>query len=127
MLRYTVSSRPSDRADPFFYHKTTRRDRYDGELARGRAETGCDEVILTNDRGELTEGTYTNLFIERDGCLLTPPVSCGLLDGTLRRALLDDPGTEIRECTLTPDDLDTADAVFLGNSVRGLVRARPVA
>ncbi|MFQ5775381.1 MAG: aminodeoxychorismate synthase component I [Kiloniellaceae bacterium] len=126
VLRYAVSDRPVDRDDPFFYHKTTRREFHDGELARLQAATGCDEVLLVNDRGELTEGSRTNLFVERDGRLLTPPVACGLLDGTLRRTLLDDPAVEIEERVLTPADLAAADRVFLGNSVRGLVRARPV-
>jgi para-aminobenzoate synthetase/4-amino-4-deoxychorismate lyase len=76
-----------------------------------------------NERGELTEGSFTNLFVERGGLLLTPPVSCGLLDGTLRRALLADPARPAAEAVLYPEDLDTADRVYLGNSVRGLMRA----
>ena len=76
-------------------------------------------------RGELTEGSFTNLFIERDGRLLTPPVSCGLLDGTLRRELIEDPGTPVEERVLGPEDLESADRVLLGNSVRGLVPGRP--
>jgi para-aminobenzoate synthetase/4-amino-4-deoxychorismate lyase len=126
VIRYALSHRPIDRADPFFYHKTTRRTFYESELARLQAETGCDEVILVNDRGELTEGSRTNLFVERGGRLTTPPVACGLLGGTLRRALLQDPGTDIEERPVTPADLAAAHRVYLGNSVRGLVRALPV-
>ncbi len=125
VLRYAVSTRPIDRSSPFFYHKTTRREFFDEELARGRAASACDEVILINERGELTEGSRTNLFVERDGRLLTPPLGCGLLDGTLRRALLDDPDQATDECVLYPADLQGAAAVYLGNSVRGLVRAVP--
>jgi len=124
VLRYSVSMRPIDRDSPFFYHKTTRRQFFDDELASARTTHGCDEVILVNDRGELTEGTRTNLFIERDGRLLTPPLDCGLLDGTLRRALLNDPDRAVEECVLYPADLQGA-AVFLGNSVRGLIEAVP--
>jgi para-aminobenzoate synthetase/4-amino-4-deoxychorismate lyase len=125
--RYAIAQARIDRDDPCFYHKTTRRDLYDGELARLRAETGCDEVVFLNDRGELTEGSRTNLFADFGGRLATPPVSCGLLAGTLRRALLEDPGVETEERVLTPADLARADAVYLGNSVRGLIRARPIA
>jgi len=124
--RYAISPRTIDRDDPFLYHKTTRRALYDGELARLRAATGCDEVLFLNERGELTEGSRANLFVARDGCLLTPPVSCGLLDGTLRRSLLDDPAATAEARVLTLADLAGAARVFLGNSVRGLVPARPV-
>ena len=126
ILRYAVSDRPIDRKSPFFYHKTTRRAFYEDELTRLRAATGCDEVILMNDRGELTEGTRTNLFIERGGRLITPPLECGLLDGTLRRELLESPDKGAVEGKLYMDDLRRADAIYLGNSVRGLVKAAPI-
>jgi para-aminobenzoate synthetase/4-amino-4-deoxychorismate lyase len=126
-LGFALAERRVDSRDPFFYHKTTRREVYDGELARLRAETGCDEVVFLNERGELTEGSFTNLFVGRDGRLLTPPVSCGLLDGTLRRELIEDPGTRVEERVLGPEDLESADRVFLGNSVRGLLPARRIA
>jgi para-aminobenzoate synthetase/4-amino-4-deoxychorismate lyase len=121
---YVLSGRPVDPSDPLVYHKTTRRELYDGEFARLSKETGCDEVLFTNIRGELAEGSRTNIFIERDGRLLTPPIRCGLLDGTLRRDLLDDPNVMIEEKVLTPNDLETAERIYLGNSVRGLVPAR---
>ncbi len=124
VMRFAVSDRPIDRDNPFFYHKTTRRDFYESELARLRALSSCDEAVLINDRGEVTEGTRTNLFVARGGVLLTPPVSCGLLDGTLRRAMLEDPDRRTEECVLRPADLIDAE-VYLGNSVRGLIRAVP--
>ena len=125
VLRYALSDRPIDRTSPFFFHKTTRRAFYDGELARLRATTGCDEVILINERGELTEGTLTNLFVELGGHILTPPVACGLLDGTLRRELLESSDLAVEESVLRPEDLRRAHRVLLGNSVRGLVPAVP--
>ncbi len=82
-------------------------------------------MLFLNERGELTEGSYCNIFLEKDGWLLTPPVSCGLLDGTLRRELLE-AGGQIEERVLYPHDLERADALWLGNSVRGLQPARPV-
>ena len=127
VMLFALSDRPADSADPFFYHKTTNRDFYEDELARLQRVCGCDEVIFVNERGELTEGSRTNLFIEHDGVLLTPPLSCGLLDGTLRRELLESGDGTVREALLYPRDLDFAEAVFLGNSVRGLVRAEAVA
>ncbi|QEX22630.1 aminodeoxychorismate synthase, component I [Hypericibacter adhaerens] len=125
VLRYVLSDRVTDSRDPFLYHKTTRRALYDGEHERWARETGCDEVIFLNERGELTEGSRTNLFIERGGRLLTPPLSSGLLDGTLRRELL--ATGRAQEAVLTLEDLARAEHVFLGNSVRGLQLAERLA
>lgn len=127
VLSYAISERRVDSGDGHRRHKTTRREILDRERERLAAKTGCDEAIFVNERGELTEGSYTNLFVERGGKLLTPPLSCGLLDGTLRRELLEDPSGRLIEQVLYPHDLEEADAVFLGNSVRGLLRARRVA
>lgn len=124
--RYVIAEETTDSANRFLFHKTTRRQFYDRTRERLIRETGCDEAVFVNEKGELTEGSYTNLFVERDGRLLTPPLACGLLNGTLRRALLADPDCAIEEAVLTPVDLEKADRVYLGNSVRGLVRAEPV-
>lgn len=125
-VRFALAELAVDSGNPLLYHKTTRRELRDGERERLTAETGCDEVLFVNQRGELTEGSYTTLFIERNGTLFTPPLSCGLLDGTLRRELLERGDRRVEECVLYPKDLETAHAVWLGNSVRGLQRARPI-
>ena len=101
-------------ADVWLYHKTTRRDAYDAARA---SRPDCDEVILWNERGELTEATTSNVVLEVDGGLWTPPISAGLLAGTLRARLL--AAGEIAERTLTPADLARAERVWLINSVRG--------
>lgn len=123
-ITFALSAHHISSGEPLLYHKTTRRDFYDSERARLSALCDVDEVVFQNERGELTEGSRTNLFIERAGELLTPPVACGLLPGTLRRALLADTARACRETILMPTDLETADAIYLGNSVRGLLRAR---
>lgn len=116
----------TDPDDPFLYHKTTRRQIYDRERERVAAK-GCFEVLFVNSRGELTEGSFTNIFIRRGKELLTPPLTSGLLDGVLRRALLTGmiplpAGLTIREAILRPADLEGAEAILVGNSVRGLRR-----
>lgn len=121
--RFVISDRRLDEKDPLFYHKTTRREFFDREIERQKALTGCDEVVFLNKKGELTEGTRTNLFIELDGRLFTPALTCGLLPGTLREELLDLPRAAASEAVLTPQDLRAAERIYLGNSVRGLVRA----
>jgi para-aminobenzoate synthetase/4-amino-4-deoxychorismate lyase len=76
--------------------------------------------VFVRDDGQVTEGSITNLFVERDGHLLTPPAAAGLLPGILRRALLDE-GRAI-EAAIMVDDL--ADGFLIGNSLRGLMPAR---
>ena len=95
--------------------------RSDDERTRLEKLTGCDEAIFLNERGELTEGSRTNIFVRRGGRLLTPPLSAGVLDGVFRRELIEQGRCE--EAMLTPDEL--AGEVFLGNSLRGLISAGP--
>jgi len=108
-----LARNPVDETDPFLYHKTTHRTVYETALrARGR----CDDVLLWNRRGELTEACWGNLVLELDGQLVTPPVRCGLLAGTFRDSLLER-GT-LRERVVTVPDLDRATQLFVINSVR---------
>ncbi|QIA22129.1 aminotransferase class IV family protein [Mesorhizobium sp. AA22] len=111
-----------DSSDTLLRHKTSRRDTYQ----RARAEyliSRADEVLLANERGEICEGTITNLFADfGDGALATPRLDCGLLPGVLRGELLDE--GRAREAIYTLDDLKSAKALFVGNSLRGLIPAR---
>ncbi len=122
--RAVISTTAVSSADPILRHKTTRRAFYDAELKDWSARTGCFDVIFVNERAEVTEGARTNLFIQRGAAILTPPLECGLLDGTLRRWMLDSQAIRTRECVLTVAELVSADRIFLGNSVRGLVEVR---
>ena len=109
--------------DLFLRHKTTRRDLYDRQRERAM-RSGCIEVVFRNTRGELTEGAITNLVILRNGRYLTPPLDCGLLPGVFRAHLLATSPEMIEERVLFPADLETADAIYIANSVRGLVEVR---
>lgn len=104
-----------DPMDPFLYHKTTNRSVYEDAIA---ARLGFTDVLLFNDRGEVTESTVANLVVEIGGELLTPPVSSGLLPGTLRAHLLDD--MQIRERVITVQQMSEASHCYLLNSVRGV-------
>ena len=115
-----LSRRTTASSAPFLSHQTPRREIYDEELAAARRE-GFFEVLFTNERGELTEGAFTNIFLRTKGLLLTPPLEAGLLDGVLRRRILDDPEEKAIEQTLYPCDLRKSDEVLVGNSVRGLL------
>jgi para-aminobenzoate synthetase/4-amino-4-deoxychorismate lyase len=96
------------------------RDIYESEYKKCR-EQGFFDVIFTNERGEVTEGAITNVFIKKDGTFYTPPVECGLLNGIFRRDFLSQ-HPECKEKVLPLDDLYFADEVYLTNSVRGMVR-----
>ncbi|MGQ0673814.1 MAG: aminodeoxychorismate synthase component I [Hyphomicrobium sp.] len=123
-MRYVVSDVRLESTNPFLFHKTTRRELYDSEWRHYNERLGADEVIYLNERGEVAEGSRTNIFVERDGRLVTPPLGSGLLPGVLRAELLAS-GRAVEQVVLAAD-LATVDAVWLGNSVRGLVRARPL-
>lgn len=116
--RIRLSRERTSSRDVFLRHKTTRRELYEREYARARAD-GFDEVMFLNERGEVTEGAISNVFVRRGGRLLTPPLGCGVLPGVLRRHLLETDGG-VEERVLTVGDIESADAVFIGNSVRGL-------
>jgi len=112
-----------DPEDRFLYHKTTCRELY-GKARKWAESQGLYEIFFVNIRAEVTEGTISTLFMEKNGQLYTPALSSGLLPGTLRRALLESGQAEER--ILTMEDIMGADALFMGNSVRGLVAVRLV-
>lgn len=87
-------------------------------------QRGFDEVVLLNERGEVAECTAANIFCARGGKVLTPPLSSGCLEGVTRGALLEiapDAGVPIAEQTLRPQDLFSADEVFLSSTNRSLL------
>lgn len=108
--------------DPLLRHKTTRRAVYEAARAEfSRSE--ADEVLLLNERGDICEGTITNVFADfGDGVLATPALDCGLLPGILRGEMVEE--GRAKEAVVKDADLRAAEAVFVGNSLRGLIRAR---
>ncbi len=103
-------------------HKTTQRSVYESARAEYPADK-IDEVILLNERGEVCEGTITNIFLQRPNSLtlLTPTLACGLLPGILRQEYLETGKAE--EAVLNARDLDAPQKIFVGNSLRGLIPA----
>ncbi len=117
-----VSDAKTSSGDVFLFHKTTNRGLYDSEHSKYGAR-GFFDVIFTNERGEVTEGAISNVFIKKGGVFYTPPVECGLLNGVFRRDFISK-HPECRQEVLTLDDLYSADEVYMANSVRGMVRVR---
>jgi para-aminobenzoate synthetase/4-amino-4-deoxychorismate lyase len=112
--RYRIAGGHVLSTDLFQRHKTSWRAHYDAPLPEG-----VDEMLFLNERGEVAEGARSNVFVARDGELLTPPLSAGILPGILRAELL--AAGQAREAVLTPDDL--MGKVYFGNALRGLIRA----
>jgi 4-amino-4-deoxychorismate lyase len=110
--------------DPFLRHKTSRRDIYEQARAEFSAEE-ADEVLLLNEKDEVCEGSITNLFLEvPNGRWLTPAPACGLLPGVLRNEMLKN-GDAV-SARLSVWDVTSTPTIFVGNSLRGLIRARIV-
>ncbi|HSW64126.1 MAG TPA: aminodeoxychorismate synthase component I [Dissulfurispiraceae bacterium] len=120
-VRIGFSGKAVDSGNVILYHKTTLRELYETELASAQ-EQGLFDVLFLNERGEVTEGCITNVFIEMNGKLLTPPVASGLLGGVCRRHVLET-NPYANESVLKPDDLLTCDSIFVCNAVRGMVPA----
>ncbi|KHJ60689.1 aminotransferase class IV, partial [Burkholderia glumae] len=113
---------PTSSSDPLLAHKTTRRAEYD-RAWRAAEAAGAFDMLFVNERGELTEGGRTSLFVRLDGRWYTPPLACGLLPGVMRAALLDDPAWGASERVMTPEDLLRAEALMVCNALRGAVMA----
>jgi para-aminobenzoate synthetase/4-amino-4-deoxychorismate lyase len=118
-----LSDKKTDSRSPYLCHKTTMRELYDDERKR-LTEAGFYEVLFTNEAGEVTEGAVNNIFIKKGKYLITPPLSSGLLPGVLREYLLATFPERIIEAHITRNELKQAEALFVGNSVRGLVQVK---
>ncbi len=124
-VRVLLSSRPMPAGDPLLAHKTTLRRAYDEGWQAAEA-VGAFDTLFFNDRGELTEGGRSNVFVRLGGHWVTPPLSSGLLPGVMRAQLLADPAWNVIERPLTLQDLRDADAVCVCNALRGVLAAQLV-
>lgn len=114
-----IATFPIDDQNPFLYYKTTERSVYQKALA---SQPDCQDVILWNEAGMVTESTIANLIISIENQLITPPVSCGLLGGTLRKKLLRE--GKIQEKIIPLTTLRNTPILYLINSVRGWIQLK---
>ena len=89
-------------------------------MEAARRDGGKYETLFVDPEGRLTEGSFTSIFVERNGKYLTPPIARGLMPGLLRARLIEEGKAE--EADLTVEDL--ADGFLIGNMIRGLIRAK---
>jgi para-aminobenzoate synthetase / 4-amino-4-deoxychorismate lyase len=114
-----LAAQPVDAANPLLYHKTTCRQVYQDAL---KLVPGASDVLLYNQKGEITESTIANIAVDLRGRLCTPPMRCGLLPGTLRAFLLE--RGDIIEKAVTVKQLAACRRIFLLNAVRGMQQVR---
>ncbi len=111
--RVRIARKPVDSANTFLFHKTTNRRVYES----ARVEfPDCDDVLLWNEKGEATESCTSNVVIKWNGKLVTPPMQCGLLNGTYRSFLLEQ--NKIVERIISLEEIKKASEIYLINSVR---------
>jgi len=113
--KITVSKYQIDSKEPLLSHKTTYRPWYDEALEKIKRGEIYDEIFI-NENGELTEGARSNLVLDIDGQLCTPPLESGILNGVLRQKMI----KKLRVKKLYLDDLKRADKIYCINSVRGV-------
>ncbi|SFB72889.1 chorismate-binding protein [Massilia yuzhufengensis] len=117
-----LADAPTDSGDVFLRHKTAVRSRYDAAWRNAEAQ-GAFDALFFNERGELTEGGRSNVFVRFGGEWITPPLSCGLLPGVMRGVMLAAPAWHASERVITRAMLQEADDIVVCNALRGPLRA----
>jgi para-aminobenzoate synthetase/4-amino-4-deoxychorismate lyase len=117
-----LADAPTRAHDVFLRHKTSIRNRYDAAW-RAAESAGAFDTLFFNERGELTEGGRSNVFVKIGGHWYTPPLSSGVLPGVMRGVMLDDPAWGAIECPLTRASLARAQEIVVCNALRGPLRA----
>jgi para-aminobenzoate synthetase/4-amino-4-deoxychorismate lyase len=121
-VRVVLARATTDSSDLFLKHKTTVRSVYDAAWRDAEAQ-GAFDALFFNERGELTEGGRSNVFVRLDDQWYTPPLACGVLPGVMRAVLLEAPAWHAREKVITLEMLDQALDIVVCNALRGPLRA----
>ncbi|WP_322405287.1 chorismate-binding protein [Massilia luteola] len=121
-VQLLLADEPTHAHDVFLRHKTSIRGRYDAAW-RAAESAGAFDTLFFNERGELTEGGRSSVFVRIGGRWYTPPLSAGVLPGVMRGVLLDDPAWDAIECPLTRASLARAQEIVVCNALRGPLRA----
>ena len=119
-IRIGACGSKTDSRNILLLHKTTDRNIYDKELASARKK-GFFDAVFFNEKGELTEGCISNIYIRIKKRLYTPPVSSGVLPGIIRGVMMKK--FNIREKPIGLEELKKADGVYISNSIIGFRKA----
>ena len=110
----SFAMRPVNSEDRSLYHKTTNRSIYENAIGEN---PDCEDILLWNEVGNITESTVSNVIFKKDNEYYTPPVSCGLLSGTYRAHLISQ--GNLKERIIPKAEIDLYSEIYLINSVRG--------
>ena len=110
----SLATRPVNSEDRSLYHKTTNRSVYENAIGEN---PDCDDILLWNEAGNITESTISNVIFKKDSEYYTPPVSCGLLSGTYRAHLISQ--GHLKERIIPKAEINLYSEIYLINSVRG--------
>lgn len=123
-FRLDYSSVLRNETSPLVCHKSMN---YGDNILEKRAcrDRGIDEVIFLNSKGQIAEGSTTNLFFVKGTRILTPDSACGLLSGVMRRFVMEN--FTVEESCLIPEDLKGIDECFVTNSLMGIMPVTEVA
>ncbi|MGX4640980.1 chorismate-binding protein [Massilia sp. SYSU DXS3249] len=121
-VRLVLAEETTESNDVFLRHKTLVRSRYDAAWRAAEAQ-GAFDALFFNERGELTEGGRSNVFVRIDGKWYTPPLACGLLPGVMRAVMLAAPAWRAQERVITRELFQKADGIIVCNALRGPLRA----
>ena len=105
---------PVNSEDLSLYHKTTNRSVYENAIGENQ---DCDDILLWNEAGNITESTISNVIFKKDSEYYTPPISCGLLSGTYRAYLISQ--GHLKERIIPKAEINLYSEIYLINSVRG--------
>ncbi|MBB3117223.1 aminodeoxychorismate synthase component I [Pseudoduganella violacea] len=119
-VRVLLAPEATSASELFLRHKSTLRTRYDAAWKAAEAQGAFDQLFF-NERGELTEGGRSSVFLRLNGRWVTPPLACGLLPGVMRAVILD--AWQAEEAVVTRDMLAQAEEVVVCNALRGALRA----
>jgi para-aminobenzoate synthetase/4-amino-4-deoxychorismate lyase len=122
VYRVILCAEPIQSDSAFQRYKTTHRTHYEYFFDRAK-KLSYDEILFFNENSFLVEASRHNLFIKRANQIFTPPISDGALPGVLRQTLIQDRSHPVIEKSLNLADLKNTEEIYLGNSLRGLVRA----
>jgi branched-chain amino acid aminotransferase len=128
-MRLTVREQGRHAASPLAGVKTISWLNSVWAVAEAQRE-GFDEVVLLNERGEVSECTAANIFAVKKDKVVTPPLNSGCLEGVTRGVLMEiasDAGTSVVEQTLRLDDLYAADEVFVTSTNRNVIGVSEIA
>jgi len=117
-VRVILADTAVDSGEVFLRHKTSVRARYDAAWRAAEAQ-GAFDALFFNERGELTEGGRSNVFVRIGGQWITPPLSCGVLPGVTRAVILQAPAWQAVEGIVTRAMLESAEGIMVCNALRG--------